>query len=249
MNCAEMNLLLHAYADGELDVVRSLEVEQHVKNCPACAKKIDSLKTLQSAFKQSDLAYSAPVSLRRSVRQIARPSEDREARLPRDLQWFWKWLSIGATAVAILAIVLRPLGMSPNDELAGEVVSAHVRSLMAEHLTDVLSSDQHTVKPWVAGKLDFSPGVTDFANQGFALVGGRLDYLDGRTIAALVYKHNKHFINVFIWPATNASASEQKSYHGYNMVSFGANGFQYWLVSDMDEPGLTQLAGLLGQGK
>jgi anti-sigma factor RsiW len=249
MNCTEMNLLLHAYADGELDAVRSLEVEQHAKSCAACAAKMNSLKALHSAFKESDLAYSAPVSLRRSVRQIARPSGDRETRFPRDLQWFWKWLAVGATAMAILAIVLRPMGISPNDELVGEVVSAHVRSLMADHLTDVLSSDKHTVKPWFAGKLDFSPGVTDFADQGFTLVGGRLDYLNGRTVAALVYKHNKHFINVFIWPEANTSALEQKSYHGYNIISFDANGFQYYLVSDMDEEGLTQLAGLLGQGK
>src|SRR5215469_607963 len=200
MNCAEMNLLLHAYADGELDVVRSLEVEQHVKSCAACAAKMNSLKALQSAFKASALAYSAPVSLRRSVRQIASPSEGHATRAPRSLEWFWKWLAIGATAVAVLAIVLRPAGISQNDALTGEVVSAHVRSLMAEHLTDVLSSDKHTVKPWFAGKLDFSPTVTDFADQGFALVGGRLDYVNGRAVAALVYRHNKHFINVFTWP-------------------------------------------------
>jgi anti-sigma factor RsiW len=247
MNCTEINLLLHAYADGELDVVRSLEVEQHVKNCVVCAKKMDSLKALQSAFKQSDLTYSTPVSLRRNVRQIARPSKGRETW--PDFQWFWKWLAISATAVAVLAIAIRPLGTSPNDELMGEVVGAHVRSLMAEHLTDVLSSDKHTVKPWFAGKLDFSPAVTDFADQGYALVGGRLDYLNGRTVAALVYKHNKHLINVFIWPAANAGASGQESYHGYNIISFGASGFQYYLVSDMDEPGLAQLADLLGQGK
>jgi anti-sigma factor RsiW len=249
MNCAEVNLLLHVYADGELDVVRSLEVEQHVKSCVACAAKMNSLKALQSAFKESDLAYSAPVSLRRSVRQIAQPSEDRQARLPRDLQWFWKWLAFGATAVAVLAIAIRPMGISQNDALVGEVVSAHVRSLMVEHLTDVVSSDKHTVKPWFAGKLDFSPTVTDFADHDFALVGGRLDYLNGHTVAALVYKHNKHFINVFIWPVANAGASEQESYHGYNIDSFDAGGFQYYLVSDMDEPGLAQLAGLLGQGK
>jgi anti-sigma factor RsiW len=243
-----MNHLFHAYADGELDVVRSLEVEQHVKTCAACTAKMNSLKALQSAFKESDLAYSAPASLRRSVRQIAHPIEDHERRVPDDLKWFWKWLAIGATAVAVLAIVLRPVGISQN-ELAGEVVGAHVRSLMADHLTDVVSSDQHTVKPWFAGKVDFSPSVTDFADQGFALVGGRLDYLNGRTVAALVYKHNKHFINVFIWPATNAGAPKQESDHGYNMVSFVANGFQYYLISDMDEPGLAQLAGLLGQGK
>jgi anti-sigma factor RsiW len=249
MNCAEMNLLLHAYADGELDVVRSHEVEQHVKSCAACAAKMKSLKALQSAFKESDLAYGAPVSLRRSVRQIANPSEGRATHAPRSLEWFWKWLAIGATAAAVLAIVLRPAGMSPNDALMAEIVSAHVRSLMAEHLTDVVSSDKHTVKPWFAGKLDFSPNVTDFNDQGFALVGGRLDYLNGRAVAALVYKHNKHFINVFTWPAANAVASGQESYRGYNVVSFDAGGFRYYLVSDMDEPGLAQLAGLLGKGK
>jgi anti-sigma factor RsiW len=249
MNCAEMNLLLHAYADGELDAVRSLEVEQHVKSCGACATKMNSLKALQSAIKESDLAYSAPVSLRRSVRKIASPSEGRAMHAPRSLEWFWKWLAIGATAVAVLAIVLRPAGTSQNDALMAEVVSAHVRSLMAEHLTDVVSSDKHTVKPWFAGKLDFAPNVADFADQGFALVGGRLDYLNGRTVAALVYKHNKHFINVFTWPAANTVASEQESYRGYNVVTFDAGGFHYYLVSDMDEPGLAQLAGLLGQGK
>jgi anti-sigma factor RsiW len=249
MNCAEMNLLLHAYADGELDVVRSLEVEQHVKSCAACAAKMNSVNALQSAIKESGLAYSAPVSLRRSVRQIANPSEGRVTHVPRSLEWFWKWLAIGATAVAVLAIVLSPAVMSPNDALMGEVVSAHVRSLMAEHLTDVVSSDKHTVKPWFAGKLDFSPAVTDFADQGFALVGGRLDYLNGRSVAALVYRHNKHFINVFTWPAKNAGVSEQKNYRGYNVITFDAGGFQYCLVSDMDEPGLTELAGLLGMGK
>ena len=249
MNCSEMNFLLHAYADGELDAVRSLEVEQHVKTCAACAMKMKSLKALQSAFKESDLGYNAPVSLRRSVRQIASPSERRATHAPRDLQWFWKWLAIGATAVAVLAIVLRPAGISQNDALVAEVVSAHVRSLMAEHLTDVLSSDKHTVKPWFAGKLDFSPTVTDFADQGFALVGGRLDYVNGRAVSALVYRHNKHFINVFTWPVANAGASGQESYRGYNVVTFDAGGFHYYLVSDMDEPGLAQLAGLLGQGK
>lgn len=249
MNCSEMNLLLHAYADGELDVMRSLEVEQHLKTCAACAAQMASLKSLHTAFKQNDLAYSAPVSLRRSIRQIASPSIEHHVPPPRDLQWLWKWLAIGATAVAILAIAMRPLGVSQNDALMSEVVSAHVRSLMASHLTDVVSSDQHTVKPWFAGKLDFSPNVTDFAAQGFALVGGRLDYINNRTVAALVYRHNKHLINVFIWPATNAEASEQENVHGYYVLTFDASGFHYSIVSDMDETGLDQLAGLLGQGK
>jgi anti-sigma factor RsiW len=247
MNCSEMNLLLHAYADGELDVMRSLEVEQHFKTCAACAAKMASLKSLHTAFKESDLAYTAPISLRRAVRQIARPSMDVSPL--RDLQWLWKWLAIGATAMAVLAIVMRPAGISQNNALMAEVVGAHVRSLMASHLTDVVSSDQHTVKPWFAGKLDFSPNVTDFAAQGFSLVGGRLDYINSRTVAALVYRHNKHFINVFIWPVTNAGASEQENVHGYHVLTFDAGGFHYSIVSDMDETGLDQLAGLLGNGK
>jgi len=123
-----------------------------------------------------------------------------------------------------------------------------VRSLMPGHLTDVLSSDQHTVKPWFAGKLDFSPSVKDFAAQDFPLIGGRLDYVNGRTVAALVYQHKKHLINVFIWPVASASGSEEiTSYHGYNVINREANGFHYCVVSDMDEKGLEQLAGLLGE--
>ncbi len=248
MNCAEIHLLLHAYADGELDVVRSLDVEQHLKTCPGCMTKLNSLKSLHAALKESNLAFRAPASLRREVRQIARPKVDETKARPFDLQWLWKWLAVGATAVAILAITLRPLGISPNNQLLNEVVSSHVRSLMAEHLTDVVSSDQHTVKPWFAGKLDFSPDVKDFATQDFPLVGGRLDYINGRTVAALVYRHNKHFINVFIWPVQNTNNSQQQAadYHGYHVINREVNGFHYNLVSDMDENGLEQLADLLG---
>jgi anti-sigma factor RsiW len=249
MNCAEMNLLLHAYVDDELDVARSLEVQQHVKACANCAKKMNSLKSLHSAFKESDLTYNAPASLRRSAQKMAGISRERQTPHLFDLQWLWKWLAVGSLTVAVIAIVTRPAGISPNDELTGEVVSSHVRSLMAGHLTDVLSSDKHTVKPWFAGKLDFSPGVTDFADQGFSLIGGRLDYIEGRAVAALVYQHNKHFINVFIWPATNTSALTSGNYHGYNILSFDANGFHYSLVSDMDETGMNQLADLLGEPK
>lgn len=249
MNCAEMTPLLHAYADGELDLVRSLEAEQHIKTCAACAAQMAALKSLQTAFKENDLSYAAPASLRRAVGQIAglsdHPEPSRSHPRQFDLTWLWKWLAIGATAAAVLAIVVRPAGISPNDELTGEVVSAHVRSLMANHLTDVVSSDQHTVKPWFAGKLDFSPVVKDFATDGFELVGGRLDYIEGRPVAALVYRHNKHFINAFIWPTAETRTSEQKTVHGYNTLSFDAGGFHYSLVSDMDEAGLNQLADLV----
>lgn len=253
MNCAEMNLLLHAYADGELDALRSLEMQQHLKTCPACAAKLNALKSLQGALKDSEFAYHAPASLRAKVQRMTRESAPQAEHHPSDLQWLWKWLAVGATAVAILTMVLRPPGISQgdlNNQLVEEAVACHVRSLMPGHLTDVLSSDQHTVKPWFAGKLDFSPDVKDFAAQDFALLGGRLDYINGRTIAALVYQHNKHLINVFIWPVTNANGLEaETTYHGYNVINREVNGFHYCIVSDMDETGLEHLDGLLGGQK
>jgi anti-sigma factor RsiW len=254
MNCAELNLLLHAYVDGELDVVRSLEVEQHITRCPGCAAKLNSLKALHSALKENDLAYHAPASLRNRVRQLLPvPNVKTESTLP-NFQWFWKLAAVGATAVALLVILLRPTGIAPSNAdngLIAEAVGCHVRSLMPGHLTDVLSSDQHTVKPWFEGKLDFAPDVKDFALQDFPLVGGRLDYLNDRTVAALVYRHNKHLINVFVWPASNIIGSETQitNYHGYFVINREINGFHYCLVSDMEENGLEQLAGLLWEQK
>jgi anti-sigma factor RsiW len=274
MNCLESRKLLHAYIDGELDLVRCLEVEEHLKSCTQCVAGKNSLQSLRSALQNSvgDLAYSAPDSLRNKVRQMAYGSNASDATtrstLPPSLklwwtrkrvhktlqpQWFWKWLAMGATVVAALAIFLRPAPVSEREQLMNEAVAGHVRSLMANHLTDVESSDRHTVKPWFDGKLDFAPTVKDFADRGFPLIGGRLDYLDGRAVAALVYRRDKHIINVFIWPANSASATaaagagtkETENYHGYNTISFGAGGFQYCLVSDVEEKELERLAGLL----
>lgn len=249
MNCAEIHRSLHAFVDGELDAIRSLEVERHLKTCVACAAGANSLRSLHTAFQKNELAYRAPAELRQTVRRLA--DEPRQTSPSRDnnLLRLWQWIAAGATAVAVLAISLRPGGISKQDELMHEAVGDHVRSLMAGHLTDVVSSDQHTVKPWFDGKIDFAPEVKDFAVQGFPLVGGRLDYLDGHTVAALIYRHNKHFINVFVWPATGEGAATQESsvYHGYNIEIRDIGGFHYYLVSDMDENGLGQLADLLGK--
>jgi len=147
----------------------------------------------------------------------------------------------------LLVIFLRPAGISAHDAFLNEVIASHVRSLQAEHLTDVVSSDQHTVKPWFDGKIDFAPDVKDFAAQGFPLVGGRLDYLDGRAVAALVYRHNKHFINVFVWPATDAMKPETEMRRGYAIINCATNGLHYCLVSDLNPTELGELAKLLGQ--
>ena len=248
MNCAEIKDLLHAYADGELDLVRNLEVEQHLKSCAKCAAEKNSIQSLRDVLRQNDLAYRAPNSLRKEIRKMV--NADVPARgdaRPTEIKlWIWKLIAAGATAFAALTIILRP-GISGRDQLLNEAVADHVRSLQANHLTDVTSTDQHTVKPWFDGKLDFAPDVKDFAGQGFPLIGGRLDYLKGRTVAALVYKRNKHFINVFIWPTKNTATQTAENFRGYSIINFDANGFHYCLVSDAEGKELSDLANLIAQ--
>lgn len=247
MNCAEARRLHHPFIDGELDLVRSLEVEKHILACPGCLAENQSLRSMRSALRSSGLVYFAPQSLRDSVRKIAPPTKPKSSS-PR-VSWLWQSWALGATALAALLLVMRPMGNGDADLLANEMVSNHIRSLMASHLTDVVSSDQHTVKPWFNGKLDFAPSVKDFAAQGFPLVGGRLDYLNGREVAALVYQRNKHVINVFIWPAgrDGFEKSAGESLRGYNLVSRDVNGLRYALVSDLNAGELGQLADLIGK--
>jgi anti-sigma factor RsiW len=248
MNCAEIRLLLHAHADGELDAANSLELERHLKTCAACAAGHKSLQSLRAALRKGDLTYHAPESLEKDVRHFVRDlSDGKRTRETSNPQWLWKFLAFGATAFALLALFLRPAGISGRDELLNEAVASHVRSLQAEHLTDVASSDQHAVKPWFDSKLDFAPDMKDFAAQGFPLVGGRLDYLDGRAVAALVCRHNKHFMNVFVWPAADAMKPATEMRRGYAIINCATNGLHYCLISDMNPTDLGELAGLLGR--
>ena len=143
-------------------------------------------------------------------------------------------MSLALAALIALRFVPSPQHPSPDQLLAQEVLASHVRSLMASHLTDVPSSDQHSVKPWFDGKLDFSPPVEDLSAQGFPLVGGRLDYLADRPVAALVYQRRKHFINLFIWPSTERSAQEAVMRQGYNLIHWTHAGMTYWAASDLN---------------
>jgi anti-sigma factor RsiW len=224
-------------------------LERHLKTCTGCAAEKKSVRSLKAAMRQSSLNYDAPDSLRKKVRRMARESgNDARPRLFQSLL-LWKGLASGATAVALAAILLRPAGISERDQFLNDAVASHVRSLMVEHLTDVASSDQHTVKPWFDGKLDFAPDVKDFAAQGFPLVGGRLDYLRGRAVAALVYRRNKHFINVFVWAAASANSRESRfeNLRGYSIISRETGGLHYCLVSDLNEKELAELANLYGR--
>jgi len=171
-----------------------------------------------------------------------------EDKTPTTLRW--RWLALAGSLVAamiVIAVGLSIFSRPATDEvLATEIVSSHVRSLMADHLTDVPSSDQHTVKPWFDGKLDFSPPVKDLSQQGFSLYGGRLDYIGNRPVAALVYQRRQHPINLFIWPSSDVTKSEKASVtHGYNLIEWSNGGMAYWVVSDLNLAELQQFVQLL----
>ena len=247
VNCHTTQKLLDGYFDGELDLVRNVETEEHLRGCPGCTEAYQNRQALRSAVRATAPYFKAPAELEKriwsTVRQVAKAGP-----APRPVSWGWLGIAAAAAVVSVLAWTLAPRlrGPSGEDLLAQEVVSSHVRSLMAGHLTDVASSDQHTVKPWFNGKLDFSPTVEDLAGRGFALVGGRLDYLAGRPVAALIYQHQQHFINVFVWPATPGADATEKTQarQGYNLVHWTRAGMTYWVVSDLNQSALQEFAKL-----
>lgn len=237
MNCQQAKLLLDPYADGELEAAAILELEQHLQHCSACGVAWRNLQNLKETLKQDELYFTAPEELRRRI-QSALPSPVK--RSPSWQGWNWNWLTaiMSGLAAACLALLLTVTMHRPaaGPAMAQEIVSSHVRSLMANHMLDVVSTDQHTVKPWFNGKLDFSPPVKDLAAQDFPLIGGRLDYLHGRDVAALVFQRHKHFINLFIWPAQeeNLRPTAVRPIQGYNMIHWVEAGTAFWAVSDLN---------------
>jgi anti-sigma factor RsiW len=254
MSCELTQRYVAGYLDGELDLVRTIEIEAHLKGCPDCAQELESLKALGAALQRSSLAYAAPAGLRDRIQSSLHASRGVGVQA-RKIRWpslhFWQL----AGAFALLALIsvtswqltARFRAPSNDQRIAAEVFSSHVRSLEGNHLMDVVSTDQHTVKPWFDGKLDFSPPVEDLARDGFPLVGGRLDYLEGREVAALIYQRRKHLINVFVWPdATGSNAAGAfESRQGYNIKRWSRGGFQFWAVSDVAAPDLAQFVRLL----
>jgi anti-sigma factor RsiW len=249
MNCEETQELVDAYVDRELDLVKGLDLERHLSECGACSKRHASLLALRSAVRT--VYYTPPASLQARVMSGVRKAGKggAMARVPRVIPW--RWIGVAASVALVLVVswgVVRLLAPPSTDEvLAREVVSDHVRSLMVDHLADVPSSDQHTVKPWFNGKLDFSPPVIDLEEQGFALVGGRLDYVSSRAVGALVYQRNKHVINLFIWPTDESDRSGLTATHqGYNVVHWCQADMSYWAVSDLNASELKEFAHLAG---
>ena len=233
MDCTLDRHLLEGYLDSELSFERALEVEAHLASCHGCASEVQSWKQVRGALQRSDLYHRAPASLEEKIRGLA-PRENRPERFP----WFYRWIWAGGGAAFATAALLitftftRPAAHSVEQE----VVASHIRSLMANHLMDVISTDQHTVKPWFDGKLDFAPPVQDLAQQGYPLAGGRLDYLGNRTVAALVYHRALHPINLYVWPAADNRVSpvHEQTVYGYNVLSWKKTGFEFRAVSDLN---------------
>jgi anti-sigma factor RsiW len=240
--------LLHAYLDSELDLVRSLELEEHLKTCPDCAQEVWTQQTLRQGLRSANLYHRAPAGLESRIR-ASLPRENKVVEMPR--RNLWNWMAVAAAILVALVLTWRMmpsfLGRAGTDLLAQEVVASHIRSLQPGHLLDVESTDQHTVKPWFNGKIDFSPPVKDFAEDGFPLIGGRLDYVDHRPAAALVYQRHKHFINVYVWPETDAKESRARleSSEGYNIAFWEHGGMYFCAVSDLNTGELQQFAQLL----
>lgn len=247
MNCQEFLEQMHPYFDGELDVLRSREMEQHLRDCPRCAALLESQRSLRKALDPQALRVDAPPALRAKIRASLQSRTPRAARAAFRFRFWLSWAIPAAALVALLALVVNArLESSRQDWLVRELASCHVRSLMGNHLLDVPSTDQHTVKPWFNGKLDFAPTVKDFSTDGFPLVGGRLDYVNDRSAAALVYRHRNHLINLFVWPATGkrTDAVNARTLQGYHLLGWQDGDLQYWAVSDLNEAELQEFVSL-----
>ncbi|MFZ0818876.1 MAG: anti-sigma factor [Candidatus Acidiferrales bacterium] len=253
MTCEDSARLLPAYSDAELDLVHTLEVEDHLGACPACAATVKGDRDLRAALNHSSLRYSAPANLAQRVRADIRKAMPEVSR-ERAGGWQWRWAAATAALAlcAVLAWKFIPSQRTPAPTaLADEAIAEHIRSLMPGHLSDIESTDQHNVKPWFDGRLDFSPPVENFAAQGFPLLGGRLDYLDHRPAAALVYGRRKHIINVFVISAPGESerAETRAASQGYNAFSWTRGGMNFWAVSDLNTAELGEFTRLLrGEG-
>ena len=239
MNCEEARVLLHALIDGELDAGHAREVEAHVAGCGRCAAELAQYREMRQVMRSTNLRFAAPEALRsRIAADLPSPSVLAPALKPTPtrrslLQGFA--LGTALSAVAASGVVFVVMRTAQDDQVLGDVVSAHLRSLQANHLTDVLSSDQHAVKPWFNGRLDLAPPVPDLTAQGFTLLGGRLDYIDGQPVAAIVYKRRQHVINLFVAAAANPNHSPARgeAVQGFNTQRWSDQGLRFIAISDL----------------
>jgi anti-sigma factor RsiW len=250
MNCADTEIMLHALIDGELDAGHARDVEAHVATCPACGAELKTFRAMRATMADANLKEAAPAQLRNRIEaalalppaRVAAPRQSWLAALRASWRDSWKNLFggfavgtalSGAVAASLVIAVVRD---GQNQQIASNVVSAHLRSLQAGHLTDVETSDQHAVKPWFNGKLDVAPPVIDLTAQGFTLIGGRLDYINGQPVASIVYRRRKHVINLFVAQPLGAAIRgvKDETVQGFNIRHWRESGLDLWAVSDID---------------
>lgn len=229
MTCREANPLLGAYLDGELDLIHAMEVEAHARECGACTRGLETHKQLSSAVLTAPY-HRAPASLRAHLESSAAPVWRRPAA----------WLALAASLIVAMLVTVRP---APTDRVGAEIIQSYLRSMRAGHLVDIAASSGRAVRPWFADKLDYALDVENISGRGFEPAGGRLDSLNGRTVAVLVYRRGSHVINVFVWPSGESSDQPPsgRSVNGLNVVNWGAEEMNWWAVSDLNLGELEQL--------
>jgi len=241
MTCEEARVLLHALIDGELDASHAREVEAHAATCAKCTAELATFRGMRQRLQGQNLRYTAPPMLRKSIDKAVPVTAGTSRR--GLLQGFAAGSIVSAAAAASLTFVV--LRGDRDSSILGEAVSAHLRSLQADHLTDVLSSDRHTVKPWFNGRIDLAPPVIDLTGQGFTLIGGRLDFIDGKPVAAIVYRRRVHVINLFVMQGIGQvlSAPKLQVIQGFNILRWSDQGFNLMAVSDLAQDELEEFHG------
>jgi len=237
MTCEETRTLVHALVDGELDAGHAREVEAHVAGCPGCAAALRDCRVMRQALSGPALRHQAPAALRSRIEAALPPSRAAAPVVAPSRRSFIRGMAMGGVLSGALAasLVVFVLRREQEQRILGDAVSAHLRALQGDHLIDVQSSDQHTVKPWFNGRLDLAPTVVDLTAQGFTLIGGRLDYLDGQPVAAIVYKRRAHVIDLFVAQAAGPerpAAIEQVQ--GFNIWRWRRADLGFWAVSDIN---------------
>lgn len=248
MSCQEVCEFVDAYLDQELDVIASSQFDRHLKHCEACRARYEQHQQLRDSVRSNMEYFHPSKEFEQRLRAQLFPAGQGERKASKQ-EWFAGWqpwaVAAGLVGVLLFTAVLFEMAKRPSesDMLAQQVVSSHIRSLLANHLSDVISTDQHTVKPWFSGKLDFAPVVRDLASQGFPLAGGRLDYLNDRNVAALVYKRRQHKINLFLWPSPASDAGPRTlTIKGFNVVHWTHSQMAYWAVSDVSAGDLEEFS-------
>jgi anti-sigma factor RsiW len=238
LDCAQARTVIECYVDGELDALTTASIEQHVQDCAGCQRALGRLRSLSTLIKDAAPYRAAPDHLSRRIRADIQERVAAPRRPPSDW-WYWlRPVALVAATAAVTWIAASQLQRPALTQLvADEVISSHARATLTGRVADVASAERHTVKPWLSSKLDFSPPVTDLASEGFPLVGGRLDYVDRRPVAVLVYQRRKHVIDLFVWPDDGqrpAVSSEALSKRGYQMVHWTDRGMAFWAISDLN---------------